>query len=276
MKHRFPLALVFGFAFSTCTTQTSEIDYGSNQGSYLTIRGTKIYYEVYGSGVPLILLHGQLGSIKDFQKCIPELSQHYKVIASDSPGRGRSELADTLSYQVMTDFVSQMIDDLKLDSVYVMGSSDGGIVGILLAEKRPDKVKRVIAVGANYKLEGVLPPEIPVDSIGPMPIEAWAIRNKQWIEEYQKTLPRDWRKLKMDLDKMTYQRHYFSDSIFANIHIPVMYAQGDRDDIIPEHPIEMHRLTKNSQLCIVPNSSHDVFADRPELMNKIAMGFFPK
>jgi pimeloyl-ACP methyl ester carboxylesterase len=260
-----------------CSAEKDKIDYGSNNGKHITIFNSRIYYEEYGKGSPLILLQGQLGGIKEFAKCIPELSKHYRVIAPDTPGQGRSELADSMSYQLITEYMSRLVDSLKIDSAYVMGLSDGGIVGILLAEKRPDKIKRVIAVGANYKLEGALPPEIPLDSLAPMPLDVWAGQNKAWIDNYIKALPRDWKKLKTDLDKMTYQRHYFSASVFANIQIPVMYVQGDKDEyIIPEHAIEMHRLTKNSQLCIVPDSGHDVFNDQPHLINQIALGFFRK
>src|SRR3954468_21142091 len=88
-----------------------QINYGSNNGKYLTVHGTKIYYEEYGKGTPLILLHGGFGSISDFQKCIPALSENFRVIAIDAPGLGRSEYADsTLSYQLMAHYYSQALD----------------------------------------------------------------------------------------------------------------------------------------------------------------------
>src|SRR5205085_10984041 len=111
----------------------------------------------------------------------------------DTPGQGRSELADSLSYQVLTEFMSQFIDSFKIDSGYVMGWSDGAIVGILLAEKRPDRIKRVIAVGANNGLKGAaVPPGFPLDSIKPLPIGVWEKNNTKTIEQYTTTLPRDW------------------------------------------------------------------------------------
>ena len=81
----------------------------------------QIYYEEYGKGTPLILLQGGMGSIEDFALCIPELSKHFRVIAPDTPGQGRSELADSMSYELMAAYISKLIDILKLDSAYVMG-----------------------------------------------------------------------------------------------------------------------------------------------------------
>ena len=126
-----------------CVSQ-SQTTYGSNNGKYLSIFQTKIYYEEYGKGIPLLLLHGGMGSIADFTKCIPELSKHYRVIIPDAPGHGRSELADSMSYQLEANYAAKIIDELKLDSTYIMGWSDGGIAGLLLANQRADKVKKVI------------------------------------------------------------------------------------------------------------------------------------
>jgi pimeloyl-ACP methyl ester carboxylesterase len=113
-----------------------ETNYGSNSGKQLTIQDTKIYFEEYGSGIPLLLLHGGFNSIHDFQQVIPDLANHFRVIAVDSPGHGRSEQADSLSFDLMADYISDMIDMLQLDSVYIIGYSDGGIIALLLASRQ--------------------------------------------------------------------------------------------------------------------------------------------
>jgi pimeloyl-ACP methyl ester carboxylesterase len=83
----------------SCNQATKKIEYGSNNGKQITIFNTKIYYEEYGQGMPLILLSGggMDRSIKDYEKCIPKLAKHYRVIAPDTPGQGRSELPDSLT-----------------------------------------------------------------------------------------------------------------------------------------------------------------------------------
>jgi pimeloyl-ACP methyl ester carboxylesterase len=162
MKNLYALFFIsLVFLWTSCNTATPKIEYGSNNGKVIRILNTNIYYEEYGKGMPLLLLSGGgiNRSIKDYEKCIPELTKHYRIIAPDTPGQGRSELPDSLTYGVITEFMSQFIDSLKLDSVYVMGFSDGGIVGILLAEKRSDKVKKVIASGPNNGIRGAALPQ---------------------------------------------------------------------------------------------------------------------
>src|SRR4051812_29251632 len=186
MKIIFGLILV-SLLWSSCTTETKKIEYGSNNGRYIIINNRKIYYEEYGQGNPLLLLSGGgiNRSIRDFGKCIPGLSKHYRVIVPDTPGQGRSEQTDSLSYDLLTDSMSQLIDSLKIDSAYVMGWSDGAIVGLLLADRRPDKIKKAIAVGANNGIRGfVMPDGFPLDSVKPPTLEIWASMNKKDIEWY--------------------------------------------------------------------------------------------
>lgn len=103
---------------------------------------------------------------------VSELSKHYRVIAPDTPGQGRSEQTDSLSYDLLTDFMSQLIDSLKIDSAYVMGWSDGAIVSLLLADRWDDKIKKAIAVGANNGMRGfALPQGFSFDSIRPPTLE---------------------------------------------------------------------------------------------------------
>lgn len=262
---------------TTPTAGQQEIKYGSNNGKYISIFNTKIYYEEYGEGTPLILLQGGTGSIRDFELCIPELSKHFRVIAPDTPGQGRSELADSMSYPLMAEYISKMIDVLKLDSAYVIGWSDGGNTGLILGNNRPDKIKKVLASGANYKLSGY--PSLlndTTDSEKRIRSREFEISHKEWIKEYISLCPnpRDWRKILIDLNKMWRQKIYFSPTVLEGIKIPVMLVLGDRDEVTLEHGMEMHRLIKGSQFHVLPNTSHAVFYERPDLMNVIAIKFF--
>jgi pimeloyl-ACP methyl ester carboxylesterase len=277
MKIPFGLSLI-SLLFASCTTATTEIEYGSNGGRHISINNRKIYLEEYGQGTPLLLLSGGgiNRSIKDFGKCIPELSKYYRVIVPDTPGQGRSEQTDSLSYDLLTDSMSKLIDSLKIDSGYVMGWSDGGIVSLLLADRRADKIKKVIAVGANNGTRGfVLPEGFHLDSVRIPALEYWAPSNRKDIEWYNTLIPKkDWRKMVNNLNVMVYAKEYFPTSVYDSINIPVMIVLGDRDMISMEHGLEMHRSIKNSQYCVLPNTTHEVFAERPDLMTKLATDFF--
>ena len=251
------------------------IVYGSNNGKYIAILNTKIYYEEYGKGIPLILLHGGMGSIADFSLCIPGLAKHFHVIAPDAPGMAKSQMSDSISYELLADYTAKMIDQLQLDSAYVMGWSDGGNAALILAGKRPDKVRRVLASGANYKRSGYNFGDS--NSLKPIPADYKpSADEKKWFDEQFAANGPYWRKIINDRTKMWSQELYFSPSILEAIKIPVMIVVGDRDAVKLEHAIEIHRLIKGSQFCVLPNSTHSVFSERPDLINEIAIDFFLK
>ncbi|MFY9153338.1 MAG: alpha/beta hydrolase [Prolixibacteraceae bacterium] len=248
---------------------------GSNleTGKYAKIDKIQIYYEIYGQGTPLLLIHGGLGSIENFKKCIPTLADHFKVIAIDSPGHGRSSQTDSLSYQFLADQISQFIDFLELDSLYIMGWSDGGVVGLMLANERSDKIKKLIAVGANSRLDG-----INEEGITWMRNEIidWSKRDENWFNHYSSLTPEPEKidRFVRNTQKMWLSEIYISEANLKSIKIPTMIVQGDRDGIKIEHGIELFRNIGKSQLCILPNTSHFVFDERPDLINGIAIDFF--
>src|SRR5476651_309518 len=137
------------------SAQKSDMDttmYGRNPkvGKYADIRGFKMYYETYGQGEPLLIIHGNGGSINNFLYQIPYFAKNYHVVIADSRAQGKSvDPADSLSYEMMTDDLNALLDNLHLKSCYVIGWSDGGINGLLLAIRHPDKVKKLAVTGAN-------------------------------------------------------------------------------------------------------------------------------
>lgn len=153
MKKLFFLLLVSLAAFSQ-----KQIPYGNNPqaGKFAAIRGFQMYYETYGKGEPLLFIHGNNGSIQDFKNQISTFSKSYQVIIADNRSHGKSiDTQDSLSYEQMADDFAALLDHLKLDSVNVVGWSDGGINGLLLASRHPKKVRKLAVTGANLTPEPV-------------------------------------------------------------------------------------------------------------------------
>jgi pimeloyl-ACP methyl ester carboxylesterase len=253
------------------TAETTK--YGSNNGKHLTIKGTKIYYEEYGSGVPLLLLHQGLGSIENLGEIIPELSRHFRVIAPDAPGHGRSEQADSLSGDLLADYCSEIIDQLKLDSVYVMGWSMGGNTSLLLAANRPDKIKKVVSGGSNTKSSGLS--QEGQDLLKQYTVEA-VKEDEEWLQHYQSMNPQpdQWIKFWEDTQKMWAREIKISDEKLSGIAVPVLIIRGDRDMIRLDHSIQIYQSLKKGQLCIYPNVGHEMPALKTEMLCKIAIDFF--
>lgn len=139
-------------------TDLNAIPYGNNKatGNYITIDGAKQYYEVYGQGEPLVLIHGNGGNIGYMKPQIEYFAKKYKVIVMDCRGRGKSELGkDSLTYTQMTKDIVGILNYLHLDSTYVVGRSDGGILALLLAIHYPQKVKKTVAFAANLTPDSI-------------------------------------------------------------------------------------------------------------------------
>jgi len=151
-----PLLLFLAVALHAQT----PVKYGANPaaGSTFTHDGIKLYYEIYGSGEPVLLVHGNGGSIGNFKAQIEYFRRHYKVIAMDSRDQGRSgDSTDNITYEKMTDDLAALLDHLQSGPVYVLGWSDGGIEGLLLGIRHPAKVKKIAAMAANLDPPGLDP-----------------------------------------------------------------------------------------------------------------------
>src|ERR1700722_11662559 len=129
-RQLFFLFILFQFLSAFAVCQSKKIDYGNNHaaGKYYSVRGIKMYTEVYGEGRPLLLIHGNGGSMNAFRENIPYISQKYKVIAVDSRAHGKTtDNNDSLSFEMMADDFAALLDAMQIDSAYVIGWSDGGI-----------------------------------------------------------------------------------------------------------------------------------------------------
>ncbi|MDR3652048.1 MAG: alpha/beta hydrolase [Paludibacter sp.] len=241
--------------------QSEAINYGSNPqaGHFAPVNGINLYYETYGSGAPLLMLHGNGGSIEAFKNQIPFFEKYYKVIAVDSRLQGKSGgSADTLSYNMMASDFAGLLDYLHVDSAYVLGWSDGGIDGLILAMNYPKKVKKLAVSGANVVPDSTAIPAADIEGM------------KETVQNSDTPLK------DKTLNRMMIYQPQISFMDLKKIHCPVLVMAGDRDIIKPEHTLKIFQSLPNSSMCIFPDSYHNVCQQHPKLFNDIVLNFFTK
>jgi pimeloyl-ACP methyl ester carboxylesterase len=266
-------SMILGITVLTFVLSCNETT-EKHEGKTIAVNNTRLYYEESGKGAPLLLLHGGFGSANDFEKITGELATRFRVIAPDSPGHGRSEQADSLSYSLLADYFSHLIDKLELDSVYVLGWSDGGNTALLLAANRPDKVKKVMVCGANAAFNGYTAEALDFfEHLSPGYIET---EMTAWLDTYQQQSPHGerWEKYINDVKKMWSQTVIIDEDQLKKIRARTIVVLGDRDLVRLEHGIYIYRTVVNSEFCVLPNTSHFMFAEKPQLLLPIIFSFF--
>ncbi|MEO7562186.1 MAG: alpha/beta hydrolase [Ferruginibacter sp.] len=240
--------------------------YGNSKtGKYLSTRGFKMYYEIYGTGKPLLIIHGNGGSINDFSNQIPYFSKEYKVILADSRAQGKSvDTHDSLNYEMMTDDLNALLDELHLDSCFVIGWSDGGINGLLLAMRHPEKVKKLAVTGAN-----LWPDSTAVDPS----LYRWLAAEVDTLSKVTQT-PQV--KNQYKLMAMMMKEPNITKEQLHTIKCPTLVIGGDHDALLPKHTLLIAEAIPKSYLWIMPNSGHSTPINYAKQFNETIDEFFKK
>ena len=260
----FAIPVIFSTTF--CFSQQTKIPYGNNPaaGKYYSVRGIKMYTEVYGMGKPLLLIHGNGDSMNAFALNIPYFSKEYKVIAVDSRAHGKTvDDQDSLSFEMMADDFAALLDAMHIDSAYVIGWSDGGINALLLAMRHPDKVIKLVSTGANLS----------PDSTALIP-STWLDEKKEFDSDKNK--PRTTAKEKNDwkiflLDWL--QPNVPLENLKA-VRCPSLIVCGDDDLITIEHTAAIYRHIPDAYLWVLPLSGHATVREHRDEFNRMADSFF--
>jgi pimeloyl-ACP methyl ester carboxylesterase len=245
--------------------EVNTINFGNNPaaGKYLSTRGIKLYYETYGKGEPLLLIHGNGGSIHDMKYQIAYFQKYYKVIIADSRSQGKSiDTAATLNYETMADDFNALLDSLHIKSANVIGWSYGGINGLLLAIRHPEKVKKLVASGAN------LIPDASV--LNPSGVEFIEDTKKQLNAGKQDATTKNNLKL---LNMMALEPHIPLTDLHK-ISCPVLVVGGDNDVIKPAHTLQIFENIPQAYLWILPASGHATLQRYKDEFNPKVKDFF--
>ncbi|HET6228319.1 MAG TPA: alpha/beta hydrolase [Bacteroidia bacterium] len=265
------IALVAGmFANSKVSDKMRKAIYGSNPiaGKFYAVNGIQLYCETYGSGDPLLMIHGNGGDITAFSNQIPFFSKHYKVIVVDSRAQGKSvDPSDSLTYEQMADDFAALLTALNVDSANVLGWSDGGINGLLLAMRHPDKVKKLAITGANLEPD--------TNAVDPAIInEIMPYYQESKKESQAKALKNNMDSTKFKLLRLLMEQPHIRPADLQKISCPVLVIGGDHDLIRPKHTLQIFEHIPKAYLWIVPNSGHGTLIEHVTEFNEQVHQFY--
>lgn len=232
------------------------------EGKFMDVNGIKLYYEIYGEGEPVLMLHGNGQSISAFMNQKDTFAKKYKVILVDCRERGKSTYDKTkeLTFDIQTEDLKQFLDKLNIKKVKILGWSDGGILALSMAMKHPQLVDKIACSGANIFPEGQKDEEV------------------KYLREAVEKLSKDNKDHKNDvsLDLLNLDLKYpnWTFEELKKIECPSLIIAGDKDIIKIEHTVKMAESIPKGQLAIIPNASHFVPEEKPELFNELVIDFF--
>ncbi len=236
--------------------------YGNNSalGKYIHLPDANIYYEVYGSGEPLLLMHGNAGSISHFYKQIAEFSKSWRVIAVDTRAQGKSTDASNtpLTYEKFADDMKLLLDSLSIKQANLVGWSDGGNTGLIMAIKYPAYVHKLVTMGAVLSPNGVEPDVLKV-------LQNNVKENS--VSSPVKTTPER-------LVTLLVNEPHISDNDLRQIQAPVLVVAGEKDLVRPQHTKEIAANIRHSKLLIIDGATHYAPWEKPAEFNKAVLDFF--
>ena len=233
-----------------------NVPYGNNPavGKYFDVGDAKLYYEIYGKGEPLVMLHGGVyGWIDEFEPFIKRLSEQFQVICIGTRGHGKSEAGtQAFSYAQRATDAYKIIRSITQGSVLVVGFSDGGFSALKLAQQYPQAVKKMVTIGVGYLVPG----------------RKFNYNSRDLLKGdsvfFTKRLalmpePARWDETLSKLNKM-YNGSDMGKTVLEKIKCPVLVLNGDQDDYFTvESATQCARAIPNAQLSIIPGCHHVVF-----------------
>lgn len=248
--------------------------YTTHFRGYADIDDIRMYYEVHGEGEPILLLHGGTGHIqKDWSKIIPILAPQYQLIVPESRARGRSTDSDKpLGYDLLADDVIELMDYLDIERAHVVGKSDGGIIGLNLALRYPNRLLKVVAYGANFHPDGLT--DTFLDLIKDVTVENYGDDRAQ--EDYLSVAP-DPSQFGVMLDKvvsMWLSQPDWTTEDLARIKTPVFIIDDTQGTSIrPEHVQIMAEAIPGARLTLIDDTDHAATKEKPEMFSDLVLSF---
>ncbi len=238
--------------------------------SFIDLRGHEIWHQEWKKrkSDPLLLLHGGLSSTESFApKILPSVKKTHHSYAYDRTAHGKTKVREGYyHFKFQRDEAIAYIEDVIKQPTHIIGHSDGGIIGLMVAIARPDLVKSLVAIGANYHYDCGLNHQIFDGEVAEDAKDNFAARTGQHrdllveiIHKAHKVWASEPRMTKAQLKK---------------IKCPTLVLAGDDEPFSTEHTVSLYEAIPNAQLAIVPGTSHAVLKEKPELVKKILQDFY--
>lgn len=231
------------------------MNYGVAQtGKYAVVNGLHMYYEVYGTGKPLVLIHGAASTIQTtFGRLIPELAKTHKIIAVELQAHGHSDNRDgrQITFEQDADDVATLLGQLHIDHADFFGFSNGGTTALQIAIRYPGLVNKLIFASSMYKRAGVAPAFW--EGFKNPKFESMPDAYKQAFSAINPSSDA----LMIMFNQCAHRMQLFADipdSSVQAIQAPTLILLGDHDVPLPEHGVEMYRIMPHASLAIFPGA----------------------
>ncbi len=255
-------------------TAFAQLDTVSSR--FAKINDVKIHYKIYGTGSDaLFLLHGSMECMTEWDKQLVDFSKRYKVITMDNRGHGKSTFTDRkMDYFLMSEDVIALMSELKIDSAHIVGFGDGGIIGLYLAITHPEKVRKLVAIGANYKVDTSVVYHEVLEKV-----KAW---DDDKVYSFVRSNFRGWPNDNMltqftsRMKTMLLTEPNLTVADLNKIKCPALFMTGDHDIIKMSHTSEMFESVQRGYLAVIPGAKHYPQKDKPAVVNSIILDFLSK
>ena len=245
---------------------------------YADVNGLHLYYETYGSGAPLVLLHGGMLTIDlNFATLIPTLARTHTVIGVEMQGHGRTANIDReITYPNLASDVVALLDHLGIERAAVLGHSMGGGVALELAVSHSDRVSAIVPISASVSKDGMHPDLLDPSTFETSPIMPTAQDFADFKEAYQRLSPHpeQFDTFLMSLSAMDSDFAGWTDEQLAAISCPVLIVQGDTDFTLIAHAGVMLAKIPGSALAVIPATTHMQVTRRDTILLPILERFF--
>ena len=248
------------------------------RSGYAPIGPLNMYYEVHGSGSPLLLIHGAVSTIDtSFGVVLPTFAKQRQVIAIEQQGHGHTADVDRpLSFEQMADDAASLLRHLKIEKADVMGHSDGGNVALALAIRHPDLVRKLVIAGTNYTPAGLEPEIYKLIEEGATKPKEEAVKDipPQFAKAYAEVAPNpeNWPTLVSKVMKKGASFKGWTPNQIRSIAAPTLIVLADRDQLRLEHAAEMFRLHRQAQLAVLPGKDHITLVES-EMIGPLVLSF---